>query len=170
MGLVSNVPPASEDARVQAGPVQVQLATPATSAAETTAPPLLTMQLGPNASGRNRGTHHLSRPSLPVPLGRGTQRRDRYQVRHHCPPGTVHGRGSVFGCPGPPLPLPPPTSPPFVPCAAATSANLPCVIASSGRRWEGTGRRGRAGAQGRAQNQVSATTGLHERAGAGIRG
>lgn len=108
----------------------------------------------PAGLGHPHPRTHLWPPSLPVPLAGGTQRGDGHQVRRRRP-GPVHGRASVSDCPCPPPPSsplpPPPTSPPFVPCAAATSANLPCVIASSGRRWEGTGRRRRAGARGRAQ-------------------
>lgn len=94
---------------------------------------------------RPRALRHLQRecsraqsrrpPSLPVRLAAGTQRGARCQVRRRgsCP-GQIHDQPCAFGCPCP-LPPPPPTSLPSGPCAAATSANLPCVIASSGRRW-----------------------------------
>ena len=144
----------------------------ATSAAAGSAPPPARVQLGPNPAGRDPATPDLTPPSLPVPLAGGTQRGDGYQVRRRrrrqdCRPGPVHGRASVFGCPCRPSP-PPPTSRPLVPCAAATSANLPCVIASSGRRWEGTWRRRGPGREGEPRTWGSPTTGLRGRAGAEI--
>lgn len=103
------------------------------------------LQLGPKPAVRDGATPHLSPPSLPVPLARGSRRGNGCQVRRRCRPGKVHDRTSVSGCPRgpppqpPPPPQPQPTSRSSGPCAAATSANLPCVIASSGRRWEGAG-------------------------------
>lgn len=98
---------------------------------------------GPTPSART-GAPPFSPPSLPVPLAAGTHRGDPCQVRRRRA-GPVHGQASPFGCPRAPRPLPPPTSPPPGPCAAATSANLPCVITSSGRRWEGAGEEAKGG-------------------------
>lgn len=125
-------------------------AAPATTAANGPASPPARAPPGPNPAVWDGATPHLSPPSLPVPLTRGTPGGDRCQVRRRCRPGQVHGRTSVSGCHrSPPTPPPPPLrrpkSPPSPPCAAATSANLPCVIASSGRRWEGAGAEARGG-------------------------
>lgn len=169
MELVSTVSATSESLPSGAG-VRAPDTRPATSAAAGSAPPPAKGQSGPQrrrpdsaTPGHPHPRTHLWPPSLPAPLAGGTQRGDGHQVRRRRRrrPGPVHGRASVSDCPCPPPPSsplpPPPTSPPFVPCAAATSANLPCVIASSGRRWEGTGRRRRAGARGRAQAQEPGT-------------
>lgn len=131
-------------------------ATPARTAGKGPASPPAGAPLGPNPAVSNGATPHLLPPCLPVPLASGTPRGDGCQVRRRCcRPKQVHGRGPDLDCHRPPLPplsLPPPPrpkSPPSRPSATATSANLLCVIASSGRRWEGAeeeaGLRGREG-------------------------
>lgn len=159
MGLVAKVSPASGSRPCRPGSEPCPAA-PATPSAEDSQPAPARTQPGPDPTGQDQDTSHLSPPSLPVLLATGTQQGAGCQVRRRgsCP-GQIHDQPSVLGCPRL-LPPPPPTSPPSGPCAAATSANLRCVIASSGRRWEGVGEEKESGGgKGRGRRQRAGTRG-----------
>ncbi|XP_075398780.1 adhesion G-protein coupled receptor V1 [Tenrec ecaudatus] len=81
------------------------------------------------------------------------QRGNGCQARRCRRPEQVHGRASDPG-----RPPPPPTSPPSGSCAAATSANLSCVAASSAK-WEAVGKEAEGGGA-----RASAAPGLQTQA------